>query len=271
MKFFRKPTTQVILFYFLIILTAISLSGKSLLSLPFFYNQSAQQRLITFLVVALVFCILVYFTSRIFILPYLRKLFEWKNLILIIVLVIFISMMLGINSAPYWAFPEIHEVEICFDAQVGGEHLRIEKLVEPSTNRLLPSDSFNHDRYPIQIPSGDCSDGRLVYLPSLLTRSLITPRLSVIIDENPPAGRFYISINEVPSVVNFKQEEESQTELIITEGFEQGKPMEGPWKQYWFLGVKIVAIFLSAMYLSLFLHGLAEVIITGSNSEKANE
>lgn len=195
MKFFGKPITQVILFYSLIVLTAISLSGKSLLSLPFFYNQSAQQRLITFLIVALVFCVLVYFTSRVFILPYLIILVEWKNLVFIIVLTIFLSMLLGINSAPYWAFPEIHKVEICFDAQEGEENLRIEKLVEPSTNRLFPSDSFNQDRYPLRVPSGGCINGRLVYLPSLLTRALIIPRLSVIVDENPPAGRFFINAN----------------------------------------------------------------------------
>lgn len=274
MNFFRKPITQIIIFYFLIILVALSLTGKSLLSLPFFYNQNSYQRLVTFTIVWLASSVAVYFATRIFILGYLQRFLQWKNLVFIILLIIFLTILLGINSAHYWSFPEIHKVEICFDAQEGNGSLRINKFVEPNTNRLFPPNSFSQNKYPVQVPSGECINGKLIYLPSLLTRALIVPRLSVFVDENPPSGRFFISINGTPSVVLYNDEDETQQtkdELIITEGFNQAIPMTGPWKQYWFLGLKAMGIFFSAVFLSFFLYGLVETIITGSNDYQSNE
>jgi hypothetical protein len=274
MKFISAKILKYPIFFLLTLVVAVSITGKVLLSLPVFYNQTPHQRALTFGIISLSCAILVYLTSKIFILPNLHQVLKWRNLVFLVTLFLILSLFLGIDSANYWSIPEIHNIEICFEAHQGAENIRIPKLIEPNTNYLYPASSFGQNKYSVFVNSGECVNGRLVHLTSLLTRALILPGLTIYVEPNPPDGRFFVSVNDAPSVVVFNQEEDQQlsNEVLITEGLDQGSPMPGPWKQTWFMGLKVVAVFISAAFLSLFLFGLTEKIITEpkTDSDRSN-
>jgi len=254
--------TQIITLIVLIALVSISITGISLLSLPFFYDQPTQVRTMIFIGVSILFFLLSHFAARVFILPYVKYYKTRSNLAFLIIIFIILTVTIALSYANLWAVPEIHKVEICFDADDGSQSLNIEKLVDPNKNRLFSPDSFGFRRYPIIVDSGSCISGRITNLVSRLTESLMADQITIGVQEAPPSGRFYVSINDVPAVFNFKQDGESQpsTSILFKDGFDQGRRIEEPWQQNWFICLKLIAIFIISIYLSLFLFGLTEKI-----------
>jgi len=67
-------------------------------------------------------------------------------------------------------------------------------------------------------------------------------------------------------------ESDGNTIVTISEGFEQGKTLGTPWDQSWFSGIRILAVIICGVFLSLFLFALTEKIInfnSGGRKEKA--
>jgi len=269
MKFIKSKITRICTICILMILVAASLTETILFRLPFFYEQSTQEKAMTFLVVGLFLLIFVILASKAFIFPFIRRIPKRNNLIFIGCIAILLTLALAVTSAHYWAVPEIHMVEICFNAGNESDNLDIQKLVDPNTNRLYSPDSFGFTRYPITINSGQCVTDRTMNLLSPLTQPLMGFRLTAVVQDDPPEGRFYVTINNVPAVINFEQDTEIQptSDIVFKDGFEKGKKLDVPWSQYWFVCVKGLGIFLSAIYLSLFLFGLTEQIIAFSPND----
>ena len=181
-----------------------------------------------------------------------------------IMLFLLLTGVLTLSSANYWGVPQLHQVNVCFDASNERGSLAIEKLVDPNTNRLYSPNSFGFDRYPISIGSGECIEGELTNLLSRLTLALIGNQVDVTVQNNPPDGRFFISINEAPAVVVFDRESDEQTPdpIVVKDGFDQGKRVGMPWGQRWFQGLKLLIVLISALFISLFLFGLTETFFT---------
>jgi hypothetical protein len=78
-----------------------------------------------------------------------------------------------------------------------------------------------------------------------------------------------IYLNNVRSVVDFSPE--MSEDIIIDEGLMNGVERSMPWRQNWFLGVKFLAIVISAVFISMFLFGLTEEMITFSFKETSTE
>jgi len=263
MKSIHSKGTQIIILIVLIALVSISIAGTGLLSLPFFYEQTTQVRVMLFLGVSIFLSLLIFIATRVFILPFVKYYKIRSNLVFIILISVLLTVSVGLSYENLWAVPEIHEVEICFTAEDGSQSLNIDKIVDPNKNRLFPPDSFGFKRYPIIVESGSCITGRITNLVSRLTEALMGDQLTIEVQEAPPVGRFYVSINDVPAVVNFGLEDEEaqpSTTILYKDGFDQGRKIENPWQQYWFILLKSVAIVICAIYISLFLFGLTERI-----------
>jgi len=262
MKSIHSRSNRIITLIVLITLVSVSITGISLLSLPFFYEQTSQARTMIFIGVSLFFSMLIFFASKVFILPFVRYFKIRSNLAFLIIISILLTVTIGLSYANLWAVPEIHNVKICFLADDESQSLYIEKLVDPNKNRLYAPNSFGFNRYPIIVESGPCISGRITKLVSRLTESLMGDQLTIEVQEAPPSGRFHVSINEVPAVVNFEQDVESQTSILYDEGFDHGRRIEKPWQQLWFFCLKMIAILFSSLFLSLFLFGFTERIQT---------
>jgi hypothetical protein len=93
--------------------------------------------------------------------------------------------------------------------------------------------------------------------------------MNVVVQENPPDGRLFIAVNDNPAVVYFDEDAEEPvgTEILFTEGFDQGEVLPFARNKYISLGVKSIALILSAIYLSLLLFGLTEKIINFENKD----
>ncbi len=169
MKTFQLEGKRITTYVVLNVLTGICLSGISLLSLPFFYEQTDQNKVWFFLGASLLYSCLVFLASRVFILPFLSKLRTRTSLIFLAIISLNLILGIGIGNANLWAVPEIHRIEMCFTADDDTQSLVIEKLMDPNTNRLFPPGSFSSKRYPITVTSGTCVAGRIINLPSRLT------------------------------------------------------------------------------------------------------
>ncbi|MHA1280549.1 MAG: hypothetical protein ACTSQ8_25610 [Candidatus Helarchaeota archaeon] len=275
MRFLEKKAIRTIILVLMIILISASITGICLLRLPLFYEQSLNGKVMLFFFVGLVFFILIHFVNKTFIFPYAKQYHTKNNLVFIIPMILFLLIAFAISSANYWAMPEINRVELCFDAENRSNSLKIGKLVDPNTNRLYPPDTFGFTRYPIIIDSGSCVNGRVIVLVSRLTQALMGYRITVNVQEIPPAGRFYLSVNDVPAVVNLVEDANSQSEnaIVLKEGFDKGILLSSPYRQYWFMGVKVLGIIICSTYISLFLFGFTEKIIytQSKTTNKSNE
>lgn len=265
MKILKNNTFQKTIVILISVGVAISLSLRILLSLPFFYEQTPNQSILTLALVFFASLLLIWLSNKAFILPYLREFIKLQNLLFLSLLVIVIAATSSISTVHYWSRPEKHAVEICFDAADGDTSLEINKLVEPKTNRLFSPKSFGVKHYPIIIPSGECLQGQLVTLYWSFPLRYILKIINVVVQDNPPDGRLFVSVNDNPAVVYFDKDEEDpvKTEISFTEGFDQGEVLPFARNKYISLGVKTIALTLSSLYLSLFLFGLTEVIMNG--------
>jgi hypothetical protein len=256
---FDHRTTKII-YIILAAVGAVSLAGVILLNLPFFYELSTAQSSITFSLVALVMFILITFSLKEFILPNLDVFREKKNIGVIIFLILFLSIIISFSSNYIWTTPEIYAVEICFDADDVSSPLGVQSLSHPKTNRLYPPETFGVNRYPITIDSGQCVNGQIITLLGRRLRYSGDAHLAVTIREDPPEGRFYISIDNSPSVVLFEDDADqppTQT-ILVREGFKTISPWSSTVQRYWFYGIRIVMVLFSAMLVSLVLFGLTE-------------
>jgi hypothetical protein len=269
MKFIHNKSFQKALLIVISFIFATSLSARILLSLPFFYEQPAQQRILTLVIVFLLLLLFIMLMNYFLILPYFKLLLNWKNIFFIILLTIIIVVSSSVSTTHYWSKPEIHEVEICFDAANGTDSLEINKLVEPKTNRLFSPKSFGFSHYPITVRSGECLQGQMVTLYWRFPLRYILKIISVVVEENPPDGRLFIAVNENPAVVYFDKDADEPvgTEILFTEGFDQGKVLPFARNKYISLGVKSIALILSSLYLSILLFGLTEIIIHAENEK----
>lgn len=269
MKLIHNKTFQTALIIVISLIFAISLAARILLSLPFFYEQPAQQRILTFVIVFLLLSLFIMLMNKFLILPYFQLLLKWKNIFFILLLTIIIVATSSVSTTHYWSRPEKHEVEICFDATDGAESLEINKLAEPKTNRLFSPKSFGFNHYPITVRSGECIQGQIVTLYWRFPLRYILKIMNVVVQEKPPNGRLFIAVNDNPAVVYFDKDADEPvgTEILFTEGFDQGEVLPFARNKYISLGVKSTALILSAIYLSLFLFGLTEKIINSENND----
>jgi len=239
---------------------AVSLAGVVLLNLPFYYELSTALSALTFFLVSLVMFILIAFSIKEFILPSLDCFREKETIGVIIFLFIFLSIIIIFSSNYIWTTPEIYAVEICFDADDSSSPLAVQSLSHPKTNRLYPPESFGVRRYPITIESGKCVNGQITTLLGRRLRYSMDAHLAVTVREDPPEGRFYISIDDSPSVVLFEDDiDQPSTQTIpVREGFKTSAPWSSSLQRYWFYGIRTIMVWVSAMVLSLFLFGLTE-------------
>ena len=250
---------------------SIVLSAQILLNVTSFFERQSHQQLVIFSIIAITLFPLVVFVNQAVILPYLSKLKDKNSLFFIGIMVAILTITLSIGAKHYWSIPNIHSIEICFNAEDESGTLKIDQMIDPNTNRPYSPNSFGSARYPIYVDSGECINGSLVNLDQLRTRWWIVPRVRILIKTSPPDGRFYIAVNDVPSVVLFDKEDEVlfNGEIIIDEGFDQGNRSKIPWGKAWFLALKAGGLFFSAIYLSLFFFGLTERIFAYSSDEAA--
>jgi len=266
-KFSKKPITLISVI--LSIAVGVCLSGLVLLNLTSFYENDTARQVILFLIVMTVISSFVFFANKAFILPYLDYFKKWETWVFIGLMVIILTISMSISAEHYWEMPIIHKVKICFDAEENAGNLIIDDMVDPNTNRQYSLRSFGLSRYPFTINSGTCIDGEFVNLVRRSPRWWIVPRVKLIIKSTPPDGRFFVSINDVPSVVYFDQdaEERFNAEVIINEGFEKGNQIRIPWRKAWFFALKAGGVLLSGFYLSVLFFGLSERIISYRKDE----
>lgn len=272
MKMLNNKILQKTFYIVLSLLISLSIVTRSLLSLPFIYEQDYKARAWIFSSLSFFIFIFVLFFNYVLIFPNLKKFGERKNKIFLLLITCIFFVILTFGSANYWAVPEVHNLQICFDANDEISSLQIDGLIDPNLNRLYTPYSFSFSRYPIIIKSGECLEGRITMLISKLTQGLFSNRLMVRVQENPPDGRFFVNINEVPAVVYFDHDDEtySVNEIIFNEGFGKGDRITHPWGQHWLLGMKAMAIILCSIYLSLFLFGFIEQIIHYQSNTEIN-
>ena len=265
MKFIHNRTFQKALIIVISFSFSVSLAARILLSLPFFYEQPAQQRIITFVIVFLGLFLSILLINYFLILPQHKLLLSKKNIFFIILLTIIITVTSAVSATHYWSRQEKHQVEICFDATNGTESLKIHKLVEPKTTRLFSPKSFGFSHYPITVQSGECIQGQMVTLYWRFPLRHILKIINVVVQENPPDGRLFIAVNDNPAVVYFDKnaEEPIGTEILFTEGFDQGEVLPFARNKYISLGVKAITLFLSSIYLAFVLFCLTELILMG--------
>lgn len=264
MRIIKNNFLKNILSVIIYLIISGGFAARILFSLPFFYEQKNKEKILILLILTSIFLVLVKFFTRVIIFPHLSEFQNKSNKIFFIFMTSILVVTLALGSANYWAVPEVHHVQICFDANDETSDLLIEGLIDPNTNRLYPPDSFSFSRYPIILKSGNCLNGRITMLISKLTQALIGFRLIVRVQDSPPDGRFFVSINDVPAVVYFDHDVKPNltNEIIFKEGFEKGEKINMPWGKHWFMGVKAMAILSCATYLSLFLFGFSEQILT---------
>jgi hypothetical protein len=272
MKIFNNKTFRCLLIIALSTLAAIGLSVRSLLSLPFFYEQTLPQSVVTFLLFSLAFLSIILITNKSLIFPYLRSYLKWNNLLFILLLILIIAFTSSISTFFYWSTPAKHTVEICFDATSGMEDLEIIQITDPKTNRLLSPKGLGVKHYPITIPSGECINGTLTTLEMKFPLQFILI-LNIVPDEDAPAGRLFMSINEVPSVVMIEQDSENpdEPENWFTDGLDDGKIPQYSRNKYINLFIKVFGITLSSIYLALFLFGIAQNITDWNTHNKEND
>ena len=260
----KDKTRNIILITLVAGIIAASLSALTLFRLVGFYEQTAGKKIISIIILGVFYCALIMLASIFFILPHIKQVTRKSSLIFMIMLFLLLTGVLTLSSANYWGVPQLHQVKLCLDASNERGSLAIEKLVDPNTNRLYSPNSFGFDRYPISIESGECIDGELTNLLSRLTLALIGNQVDVTVQNNPPDGRFFISINEAPAVVVFDRESDEQTPdpIVVKDGFDQGKRVGMPWGQRWFQGLKLLIVLISALFISVFLFGLTETFFT---------
>jgi len=255
------------------IVVGACLAGLILLNLTSFYENDTSKQVAIFILVMAIISLFAFFANKAFILPYFEKFKELKTWVFIGLMFIILTISFSIGADHYWAMPIIHKVEICFDAEENVGNLIIDDIVDPNTNRQYSLHSFGLSRYPFTINSGTCINGDLVNLVRRSPRWWIVPRVKFIIKSTPPDGRFYVAINDIPSVVYFDQdaEERFNSEVIVNEGFEQGNPIKIPWRKAWFFALKSGGVLLSSFYLSVFFFGLTEQIISYPKDELPKE
>ena len=249
----------------------VCLTGLILLNLIFFYERDTTFQIIIFTALSILLSIVIFFINRSLILPYFDHFNHIKPWWFIGLMSVILVIIFFIGADHYWEMPIVHNVEICFDAEDNGGELIINSMVDPNTNRQYALESFGYSRYPFTIESGTCINGKLVNLVRREPRWWIVPRVKFIIKTSPPDGRFFISINDIPSVILFDKEadEPFNGEIIVDEGFDQGQALRIPWRKAWFFALKAGGVFLSGFYLSFFFYGLTERIFTYSSDETA--
>ena len=88
--------------------------------------------------------------------------------------------------------------------------------------------------------------------------------VNVVVEEEPPDGRLYISVNDVPAVVYFDQTVDPPigNEVLFTDGFDQGQVFSFARNKYIYFGIKAICLLFSAFYIVLFLFGITEKVAT---------
>lgn len=227
--------------------------------------------LLTFAVTTFAFLIAILFVNKVFIIPFVKSYLQRKNWIFIIIMFIILTAALSLGSVYYWNIPIRHTVEICFDADDSGETLSIQELKDPNNNRLHSSSSLGFEDYPITVETGTCISGSIIELDPINPKIWLSSRMRIILQEDPPNGRFYISINEIPSVVYFDKDAEDYSNIVdVNEGFEQGTILPFAEHELIYTAIKALAVFCSALYLSLFFFGLTELIFKNSPKSDNN-
>lgn len=245
------------------LLIAWCIAGRGLFSLPVFYEQLPGQKWHIFLLSTFVLFLFVFFASKAFILPYVKTYSKPKDFIFILLIFIILTGISFISTTYYWAKPEKHSIEICFDAEDGKQQLEIHELIEPVTKRLYPPKSFGTDRYPIILQSGTCRDGSIVTLYWKYHLLLFSPGLTAVVQQRPPDGRFFMSINDTPAVIMFDEQNNSEqgNEVNFTDGLESGEVLSFAKNMAVFTGFKVLLLLITAAYLSFFFFGLTEKFI----------
>jgi hypothetical protein len=255
-----------VLSIFISLAGGICFAALILFNITSFYEIDPKQQILIFVAAAIVLSIFLFFCNRTFIIPYRKSIISRKTVIFLAIMTVILTGAFSLGAKHYWEMPIVNRVEICFDADAGSGSLFIDEIIDPNTNRQYSPFSFSDARYPITIDSGECIQGNIVNMITRSYRWWIVPRLKFLIKTTPPDGRFYVSINDVPSVVYFDKDSEEPftSEVIIDEGFDQGEKLTIPWHKAWFFGLKAGGLLLGAIYLSVLFFGLTEKIITYS-------
>ncbi len=240
-----------------------TLTSLILFSLPFFYEQTSSQQLVSFSILFICLLLFGFLFNKVLVKQYQVIIKSWKNVIFVVLLTIIIASATAVSSIHFWSRPELHQVEICFDAEIDTKQLEIHKLEEPKTNRLFSPKRFGFKHYPIIINSGECIEGQITTLYWSYPLRYILKIMNVVVQKNPPNGRLFISVNENPAVVYFDKQSEDfiGNEIFFTEGFDQGKVLDFARNKYIYLGFKSIVLGLSSLYLALILFSLTELIL----------
>ena len=270
MKIIESKAARIISLVGFICLVSLSLSATSLFNFPSFYQLSTKEQNFTLLISTILFSIPALYVSRALILPTIGRFKKIKNLIFVVILLIFLSVVISISSNYYWSTPIVHNLEICFEADNAASKINIRELNHPVTNHLFPSDSFGSSRYPFPVESGECVSGNVMTFYRRVMRFWNKPGISIVIQGEAPAGRLFVNVNETPSAIVFDSDTEIDGNTIVTinEGFEQGTTLGTPWSQSWFLGIRMLAVLITGGFLSLFFFALSEKIIRFTPKER---
>jgi hypothetical protein len=267
MTFIKDKKFLTTAFILATLTVAMCLTVRILFSLPFFYEQTVNKKVITFALLVLVLLVLVVFANKILILPYISSYLKWKNFLYIVFIFVIILVTSYYSANHYWSVPEKHDVEICFDAIDGIQSLEILKIEEPKTFRLYSPKSFGFDYYPIVVESGKCIKGEVITLYSDFSLQFLLRNMNLVVQEDPPDGRLYLTVNKVPAVVYFDKTADPPfgNEIQFNDGFDQGRILPFARNKYIYTGGKTICLLSSAFYLALFFFGLTEKITTYTN------
>ena len=269
MKLSFSSSSKKLLLVLLTIAASISLSGLILLNLPSYYEQTLQSKWIIFPLLSILLFGCLFLSAQILILPNKQKLCSKQGVLFIAIIMPLLVFLFAFSDVYYWSVPVSHRVEICFDASDDAPQINIQRLVTPLSNRVHSPLTFGASRYPITVPSGSCVSGEIITLYTHKAQWWEVPGLTVILPTAPPNGRFYLSINEIPAVVQLQEQTDTEqtNEITYRDGFEFGEPLLIANHVTLSRALKWLGIFISALYLSLLLFGLIEKIISPPQGE----
>ena len=243
------------------LLAAMGIASVIHLNLSYFYLLSHAEKILIWAVTWTVIILIMQFVNRVLIFPYMPLVFRKPNYWYLTIMILTLISVTALNSSNYWAHTVEHNLELCFDAKNAGEALKVQKLIDPNTNFLYSPESMGIKNYPILIKTGTCLQGKILTLYPRYFNSFLATRLLLEIGPNPPSGRLYMEVNGVPAVINFDEAAiEPKEEIFLNEGFDTGSPILMPWRRTWFFGLKLIALCLNAVYLSLLFFGITERI-----------
>jgi hypothetical protein len=243
-----------------------ALSVLCLLNLPVFYDQSQRGMIGLFLGVLLLFGIGIFFSTKWFVLPYVRSYSDWSNLLLIALLVM-ILLALFVTSSPYlWTVPQIQHIAVCYESPNESDHLDLLEAHDIQTNREYSPQSLGSENYPISIAANTCLEGTLLALTAVSPHGW-AHGFAVTVSQKGDQEQATLRLNNAKKIFPLGNQDGIQSTETLSVDADPTRPgtfVLDPWGRKWMTLAKWASVVLSSAYVALVLYGISETVILDS-------